>query len=105
MKDCETGIQCVLEVLDTFYTVSISIVAEDKAITFTVSDSNGMTVGSATSKNVTIPLPRPQRTSLVFNQRVSVEKGSVGFSVRSQWYFRFSVLLCSVKCLVKSIID
>ena len=85
MKDCKTGIQCTLEVLDVFYTVSITIIAEDKAIVFTVSDSNGKTLGSATSKNVTIPLPKPQRSSLVFNQSVSVEKASVGFSVRPQW--------------------
>ena len=81
MKDCETGIVCTLEVLDTFYTVSISVQAEDKSITFSVTDSNGRKVGGATLKNVTVSLPKPEGASLVFNQSVSAEKGSIGFSV------------------------
>ena len=85
-KDCETGILCTLEILDTFYTVNITLISEDKTIIFSVTDSNQEEIGSAKSKNSTVSLPKPTsyRTSLIFNQRLSVDKGStgsIGFSV------------------------
>ena len=83
-KDCETGILCSLEILNTFYTVNITLISEDKTIIFSVADSNRKEIGSAKSKNATISLPKPSRTALIFNQRISVDMGatgSVGFSV------------------------
>jgi hypothetical protein len=83
-KDCETGILCTLELLNTFYTVDITLVSDDKmvTVTFSVLNSNQTKIGLPTSKNGSVPLPRPPRTTLVFNQSVSAEKGSIGFSVR-----------------------
>lgn len=81
-KDCETGILCTLEILNTFYTINITLVSEDKAIIFSVMDSNQMMIGSPMSKNTTVSLPMPDRTALIFGQSVSAEKGSIGFSVR-----------------------
>ena len=65
--------------------MDITLVSNDKmvSIMFSVSDSNQIKIGfPVTSKNATVPLPKPPRTTLVFNQSVSAEKGSVGFSVR-----------------------
>ena len=83
-KDCETGILCTLEILNTFYTVDITLVSNDKMVTimFSVSDSNQTKLGLPTSKNASVPLPKPPGTTLVFNRSISAEKGSVGFSVR-----------------------
>ena len=81
-KDCETGILCTLEILNTFYTVDITLASEDKMIVLSVMDGNQRKIGSPTSKNATVPLPRPPRTTLIFSQSVSAEKGSIGFSVR-----------------------
>lgn len=86
-KDCETGILCTLEILNTFYTVDITIASEDKMIVLSVTDSNQIKIGSPTSKNATVPLPRPPRTALIFNQSVSAEKGSIGFSVRKYIFY------------------
>ena len=72
---------CTLEILDTFYTVSIVVQDDGKSIAFSVTDSDGRKVGGATSKNVSVPLAKPEGASLVFNQSVSVDKGTVGFSV------------------------
>ena len=81
-KDCETGILCTLEILNTFYTVNITLASEDKMIVFSVTDSSQTKIGLPTSKNVTVPLLRPPGTALIFSQSVSAEKESIGFSVR-----------------------
>ena len=82
MADCETGILCTLELLDTFYTINITVLNEGKAIIFSVTDSNQSNLGSATSRNTTISLPNsPNGTALIFKQTVSAQ--SIGFSVRS----------------------
>ena len=84
-KDCDAGILCTLEILNTFYTVDITLMSDNKMVTimFSVLDSNQVKIGfPTTSKNATVSLPKPRRTTLVFNQSVSAEKGSVGFSVR-----------------------
>ena len=93
-KDCETGILCTLEILDTFYTVNITLVSEDKMVAFSVMDSNQMKIGLPTSKNATVLLPRPGRTALIFNQSGSAEKGSIGFSVRLAMAW---ILQCRIK--------
>ena len=85
-EDCNAGILCTLEILNTFYTVDITLRPEDKVVVLSVTDSNGAKVGLPTSKNGTVSLPRPQRTTLVFNQSVSAEKGTIGFSVRHKTY-------------------
>ena len=99
-KDCETGILCTLEILNTFYTVDITLLSEDKVITFSVTDSSQTKIGLPISKNGTVPLPRPQRTTLVFSQSVSDEKGSIGFSVRQCLvvYRLLQLSWCSLYC-------
>ena len=81
-RDCEAGLECTLEILDTFYRVDITIDPEAGVIVFRVADSDGRKIGSEASKNTTVSLPRPASTSLIFNQSVSAKSRSVGFSVR-----------------------
>ena len=76
------GLECTLEILDTFYRVDITIDLEAGVIVFRVADSDGRKIGSEASKNTTVSLPRPASTSLIFNQSVSAKSRSVGFSVR-----------------------
>ena len=93
MKDCTMGIQCTLEVLDTYYTLNITVLPSEKAFMFSVADSGQKKLGSAKSKNTTVSLPKPPGSSLIFNQTVSGDKKSIGFSVRAGRVCKATVLV------------
>lgn len=73
----------MLEILNTFYSINVTIVDKSKAIAFSVADSSQKMLGSVTSKNATISLPVPPGSTLIFNQSVSVDKQTIGFAVRA----------------------
>ncbi len=76
--ECESGLACVLDIARTQYKVDINITST--SVSLAVVSNDGRTrYGGGTNVNLTISLPIPQNTTLVFGQKI--ENEMVGFMV------------------------
>ena len=68
LDQCERGITCRLDILDTHYHVNISLTSSND-FTFLVEDGPSDRIISNTSgRNVSVNLPKPQGGRMVFKQ-------------------------------------
>ena len=87
LDQCESGISCRLDILDTHYHVNISLTSSND-FAFLVEDGPSDRIVSTTSgQNVTVALPKPQGGRMVFSQNrliaiVDEQPTTVSFQVR-----------------------
>ena len=79
--DCDAGISCTLTILNLKYTLIVGRVKEAENFVFRVLDQDGQMLGSGETSLVTVDLPSPSDTSLMFSQG-TVEYGVIGIQVK-----------------------
>ena len=79
--DCDAGISCTLTLLNLKYTLTVQYINETENFVFRVLDQDGHIFGSGNTDLVTVDLPSPLNTSLMFSQGTEVY-GVIGIQVR-----------------------
>lgn len=99
LDQCEKGISCRLDILDTYYHVNISLTSSND-YAFLVEDGPADKIISMTSgRNVSVSLPRPEGGRLMFKQSrlitiLGQQQATVSFQVfRTEAYW---VAICQV---------
>ena len=78
---CEDGIKCQLKILDTSYTIIISVSKQQTALSLLVRDTGDVLLGKGSSGIVDIILPKPQWSNLTMVQKYNPRTGTVGLQV------------------------
>lgn len=64
MEKCEVGIQCRLDILDTYYRINVSLITT--TIIFTVDGPSGRLISRGEGQDKSVSLPKPNNGMLYF---------------------------------------
>lgn len=68
LDQCESGISCRLDILDTNYIVNISLIPSNDFAFFVGGGPSNRVISTTSGQNVTVDLPKPQGGRMEFRQ-------------------------------------